>query len=89
MRRIISIAAILFVLSVVCKAVEAMPKKVKPVDPPVTIHDIEDQLDSLQQRFAYLITDAKNLIDLDIDPLTDELDELYTLMKRFLKKKHS
>lgn len=90
MGKLVSIAVILFALGIICQVAETKPAKAsakKPPPPPVTIDDIEACLDNIQQRLAYVSSDAKNLIDLDIDPLIDEIDRFCLLLERFFKER--
>lgn len=88
MSKIIVTAVILVVLSIVFQNTEARPGKQKAAEPynsKKDIADIEDMLDSIQQRLAYVSDDVKNLIDTDLDPLIDEIDDFIVILTRLIK----
>lgn len=78
-------AVILLGLIVVFQAADARPHQ-RGASSPVSKAEIEDWLDSIQQRLAYLVDDTKNLIDNDIDPLIDEIDDFIACLQQLFHK---
>lgn len=83
MKKILLTAVYLIVLSLVLQAVTARP--FGEAKPPPSKKDILNGLNKIQQEFGYFSVDAKNLIDIDIDPLLDYIDEFILLLKEFFQ----